>query len=331
MRRKWTRFTNIDMKKYILTVGPALMDEVPLSEVHSGRNIYRINGAHGSISAVESNICKIRTQVPDAKILLDLPGNKVRTANIQTGIPLEKGKTFEILGSQFNYKEFYQHLKPGMTAWANDSVFEFEVVSADRDKIVFLSKSNGTLINNKGIHVRGIHSGIPFLFEKDRQLIDLANRYKLDFVGLSFVRTPENVKEARELIGSDTEIISKIETIDAVEHINEILPLVQYILVDRGDLSTDIGIEKIPRFQKYIVDKALYFDVKVFLATQVLKNMETKPIPTIGEVEALYEIMKSGVYGVQMSEETAVGQYVKECVELLEKMNQEVMAETIAI
>ena len=150
-------------------------------------------------------------------------------------------------------------------------------------------------------------------------------------MGLSFVRTPENVKEAQALISQEIQVISKIETIDAVEHINEILPLVKYILVDRGDLSTDIGIEKIPRFQKYIIEKALYFDVKVFLATQVLKNMETKPIPTIGEIEALYEIMKSGVYGVQMSEETAVGRYVPACVQLLEQMNQEILAEKIAL
>ena len=317
------------MKKYILTTGPALAHEVPLREVHSEKNIYRINGAHGTISDVEQSISNIRAQIPEAQILMDLPGNKVRTANIQTGIPLEKGKTFEMQSSQFNYPEFYRHLSPGMTAWANDSVFEFEVVSATSEKIVFRSKSNGVLINNKGVHVRGIHHDIPFLFEKDRQLIALANQYKLDFVGLSFVRTPENVKEAQALLGGSMEIISKIETIDAVEHINEILPLVSYILVDRGDLSTDIGIEKIPRFQKYIVEKALYFDVKVFLATQVLKNMETRPIPTIGEIEALYEIMKSGVYGVQMSEETAVGQYVAECVELLNRMDQEVMTEKI--
>lgn len=317
------------MQKYILTTGPALANEIPLSQVHSEKNIYRINGAHGSIADIEAGIKNIRSQIPGAAILLDLPGNKVRTANIEVGIQLEKGKTFEILNSQFNYPDFYRHLKPGMTAWANDSVFEFEVVSADSEKIVFLSKSDGVLIKGKGVHVRGIHKDIPFLFEKDRQLIALANQYKLDFVGLSFVRSPENVREAKSLIGESTQVISKIETIDAVEHINEILPLVKYILVDRGDLSTDIGIEKIPRFQKYIIDKALYFNVKVFLATQVLKNMETKPIPTIGEIEALYEIMKSGVYGVQMSEETAVGRYVPECVRLLEQMDREIMAEKI--
>ena len=319
------------MRKYILTTGPALANEVPLSAVHSEKNIYRINGAHGSIAEIEKSIRNIRGQIPAAVILMDLPGNKVRTANIEVGVQLEKGKSFALRGDQFNYPDFYRHLRPGMTAWANDSVFKFEVLSADSEKIVFRSKSDGVLINGKGIHVRGIHKDIPFLFEKDRQLIELANQYRLDFVGLSFVRTPENVKEAKSLLGEGTQVISKIETIDAVEHINEILPLVKYILVDRGDLSTDIGIEKIPRFQKYIVEKALYFNVNVFLATQVLKNMETKPIPTIGEIEALYEIMKSGVYGVQLSEETAVGRYVPECVRLLEQMDQEVKSEKIEL
>ena len=319
------------MQKYILTTGPALANEVPLREIHSEKNIYRINGAHGSVAEIEKSIRNIRSQIPDAVILMDLPGNKVRTANIEVGVQLEKGKNFELRSDQFNYPDFYRHLKPGMIAWANDSVFEFEVISANAEKIVFRSKSDGVLINGKGVHVRGIHKDIPFLFEKDRRLIELANQYRLDFVGLSFVRTPENVKEAKTLLCEHTQVISKIETIDAVEHINGILPLVNYILVDRGDLSTDIGIEKIPRFQKYIIDKALYFDVKVFLATQVLKNMETKPLPTIGEIEALYEIMKSGVYGVQLSEETAVGRYVPECVRLLEQMDQEIKAEKIEL
>lgn len=152
------------MKKYILTTGPALAGEVPLKQVHSDKNIYRINGAHGTVAGVEASIQNIRNQVPGAAILLDLPGNKVRTANISKGIQLEKGKPFEITSSQFNYPDFYRHLKPGMVAWANDSIFEFEVISADSEKIVFLSKSNGVLINNKGVHVRGIHKNIPFLF-----------------------------------------------------------------------------------------------------------------------------------------------------------------------
>ena len=317
------------MKRFILTVGPALLNEVPITEVHNERNIYRINGAHGSAADIERYIQKIRAQVPDADILMDLPGNKVRTSNMEEGVVLEEGKEFEIPSSHFNYTGFYKHLKPGMTAWANDSIFEFSVISADEENIRFLSKSEGVLLNNKGVHVRGIHQDIPFLFRKDRELIELANRYHLAFVGLSFVRTAENIKEARALIDSNIEIISKVETIDAVNNLNDILPLVKYILVDRGDLSTDIGINKIPRYQKFIVEKALFSDVKVFLATQVLKNMETKPIPTIGEIEALYHIYKSGVFGVQMSEETAVGKHVSECVRVLNEMREEIEKELV--
>ena len=332
IRRKALKGAQKRMKRFILTVGPALLCEVPLAEVHDKRNIYRINGAHGSVEDIENYIIKIREQVPDADILMDLPGNKVRTKKLPDGgILVENGKQFELQNQCFHYPQFYQHLKPGMTAWANDSVFEFEVVSADQEKIVFLSKSDGVLINNKGVHVRGIHDKIPFLFEKDRQLIQLANKWALSFVGLSFVRRPENVTEVRSMISGKTDLITKIETLEAVNHINEILPLTNYILVDRGDLSTDVGVGKIPRFQKYITEKALFFDVKIFLATQILKSMETKPIPTIGEIEALYDIYKSGVYGVQMSEETAVGKFVKNCVKVLLDMEHEVKDEDIRL
>lgn len=318
------------MKKFILTVGPALLHEIPITEIHSDKNIYRINGAHGSIADIEGYIEKIRSQVPSAAILMDLPGNKVRTKEVpDNGIELVKGEQFTIPNECFNYPDFYRHLKPGMTAWANDSVFEFEVVAVDDEKITFLSKSDGVLINGKGVHVRGMHKDIPFLFEKDKQLIQVANKYHLEYVGLSFVRSAENVKEAKMLLAENIKIISKIETLDAVNDINNILPLVEYILVDRGDLSTDIGIINIPRYQKYIIEKAQYYDVRVFLATQILKNMESKPIPTIGEIEALYEIYKSGVYGVQMSEETAVGKYVKETVAILNDMFSSFEKETL--
>lgn len=318
------------MKRFILTTGPALLYEVPLNVVHDSRNIYRINGAHGEISDIEEYIQEIYRQEPDADILIDLPGNKVRTKDLPGGgIELKIGKEFSIPSKCFNYENFYMHLIPGMVAWANDSIFEFEVISADETKIVFLSKSDGILINNKGVHVRDIHNQIPYLFEKDRKLIQLANNWKLSYVGLSFVRNADNVKETKALLNDKTEIITKIETLDAVKNINEILPLTNYILVDRGDLSTDVGIEKIPRYQKYIIDKALFFDVKVFLATQILKSMENKPLPTIGEIEALYDIYKSGVYGVQMSEETAVGKYVENCVGVLHTMEKTVLEEKI--
>ncbi len=319
------------MQRFILTVGPSLLHEVPLEKIHDKKNIYRINGAHGDIESIEGYIEEIRRQIPDADILMDLPGNKVRTKNLPNGeIHLEEGKMFSIPSECFNYVDFYKHITPGMITWANDSIFKFEVVEVNAKEIQFKSYSTGTLINNKGVHIRGIHDNIPYLFEKDKQLIQVANKYGISFVGLSFVRKPEDVLLVKDLIDKNTtEIITKIETLDAVNRINEILPLTKFILVDRGDLSTDVGLLNIPRYQRYIIEKANYNNVNVFLATQVLKNMELNPIPTIGETEALYNIFKTGVYGVQMSEETAVGKNVVECVNVLNEMDKLVNAERI--
>jgi len=317
------------MKKIIATVGPSLLHTTPLSKVHNERNIYRINGAHGTIESIEEYILEIKSQVQEAKILMDLPGNKVRTSEFSDGfIEIVEDEPFSIYFHQMNYKDFYKHLKIGDTVWANDSIFKFTVQSIDIEnkKINFMSHSTGKLLNNKGMHVRGIHQNIPFLFEKDINLIKLANKHNLDYVGLSFVRTRDDVLEAKNLIDNSI-IISKIETVAAVENLVDILNEVEHILIDRGDLSTEIGLSKVPSYQKYIIDKAVYFGKKVFLATQFLKSMEHNPIPTIPEVIDMYNTLKSGIYGIQMSEETAVGKYPKQCldtiVNLMDEINKE--------
>ncbi|MEA3314528.1 MAG: pyruvate kinase [Campylobacterota bacterium] len=318
------------MKKIIATVGPSLLNNVSLKEVHSEKNIYRINGAHGTISEIEDYILKIQSQQEDAKILMDLPGNKVRTAGFIDGfINIEDGKEFSLKFTQMNYFEFYKYIKIGDEVWANDSIFKFTVkdINIEEEKIILLSHSTGKLLNNKGMHVRGIHENIPFLFQKDKDLIELANKYTLSYVGLSFVRTKDDIIQAKNLIDKDILIISKVETAAAVKNLTDILKEVEYILIDRGDLSTEIGLAKVPSYQKYIIDKALFYGKKVFLATQFLKSMEENPIPTIPEVIDMYNTLKSGIYGIQMSEETAVGKYPKECLNVINGLLKEIQEE----
>jgi pyruvate kinase len=302
------------MKTFILTVGPSLLNTVPLTEIHRDSHIYRINGAHGTPEDVESTIVKIRDQVSDARILIDLPGNKVR---IVGDYDLVAGQAVNIPSKNFNYTDFYEHIQPGMSVFANDSIFELEVVSANAQSVKMLSKSTGRLTNGKGMHIRGVSDKLPFLFEKDKCLIDVANRNCVSYVGLSFVRNANDVREARNLISDSCEIIAKIETAAAVENINDVLQTADYFLIDRGDLSGDIGLENIPRYQDYIIDKVNFFGKRVFVATQLLKNMETRPIPTIAEIEAYYALLKKGVLGFQLSEETAVGKHIREAVDLL--------------
>jgi pyruvate kinase len=315
------------LKKIIATVGPSLLSEFPINKVHTGAQIYRINGAHGTVDTIYGYIEKIRQQVSDAEILVDLPGNKVRTANIDDGqIEIRLDEEFSLKFDQFNFPEFYKYLTPGDIVWANDSTFQFIVMNIDvaDEEIRFLSKSFGMLLNNKGMHVRGIHKHIPFLFSRDLELIDIANEANISYVGLSFVRNAADIQEARNLIQSEIELISKVETEAAVRNLNEILGIAEYILVDRGDLSTEVGLEKVPKFQQFIIEKALFHNRKVFLATQFLKNMEKLPIATIPEVIDLYNTLQKGIYGIQLSEETAVGSYPYECIQMIERISNEI-------
>ena len=312
------------MKRIIVTVGPSLLYRIPLTEVHKNEYIYRINGAHGDIKEIEKHVLVIKEQIPDAMILLDLPGNKIRTANLNAPIKFKNGKEFSLLSSQVNYQDFHKYIKKGDNVWANDSVFRFTIQQADEENIVLLAEMDGELYNNKGLHVRGIHDDMPFLFDKDYRLIELANKCKIDFIGLSFVRNVEDLQLAREYINKEIEVIAKVETKSSIVNIQSILNNVEYILLDRGDLSTEIGIEKIPDYQKFIIDKTLFHNKRIFLATQFLKNMEEKPIPTIAEVIDMYNTLRSGVYGIQLAEETAIGKYPKECLSLIDRLIKEV-------
>ncbi len=319
------------MQKFILTIGPSLGSKIPLNEIHEDHFIYRINGAHGDINSIKNSVLNIRAQVPTAVILLDLPGNKIRTAGLNNGVKIKNGEDFTLKTTQFNYTKFHELLKPGMKIAANDSIFTFIVKSVATDEIVFTSHSDGVLLSNKGMHSLEIGGNLPFLFDKDRELIKIANELNISFIGASFVRKADDIKELKTLLNPNIKVISKIETLSAVQNLKEILDEVQYILIDRGDLSTEIGLAKIPRAQKYIVQLAHHLGKNVFLATQILKHMEHSPLPTISELENLYNIAKMGVYGVQLSEESAVGEFVKECINILKIVQNEIINERISL
>ncbi|OHB58199.1 MAG: hypothetical protein A2173_03630 [Planctomycetes bacterium RBG_13_44_8b] len=313
------------MKKIIITVGPAINKF--LKQLECKNYIYRVNGSHLELTAVKNSVQKIRENISNVEILLDLPGNKVRTCNLKKPVLLKIGKKFSLSVDQINCPQFCRYIKVKDTVLAADSTLKFMVHSVDDKEVVFLSQSNGYLFNNKGLHVHGINKKLPFLFGKDHQLISLANELKVDYVGLSFVRSCRDIKEARGLLDGNIKLITKVETKSALDNLNSILQEVEYILVDRGDLSAEIGLEKVPRSQEFIIDKALFYNKKVFLATQFLTNMIDKPIPSIAEVISLYSTFKTGIYGIQLSEETAIGKYPLECLKVIEKILSEIKAE----
>ena len=311
-----------DKFSVIVTLGPGIMNPKKLKTIDSyGNCLYRINGAHVDSDLVPDMISQVREIIPDAELIVDLPGNKIRTKNLPEPIRLIKGETFELFHYQVNYPDFYKHIKKGDIIVANDSLCNMEVVDICNSRIKILSNSDGLLSNNKGLHVQEVHSNIPFMFDTDIKLIDSACKHNVDYLSLSFVRTADDIKTAKKLIFSHPQkkikIIAKIETAAAVKNIQLILREVDIINVDRGDLSSEIGIMKMPPTQEFIIKEALSCDKKIFLATQILKNMEDFPLPFISEITDLYKNIRMGITGVQLSEETAIGKYATECVKLI--------------
>jgi len=259
-----------------------------------------------------------RAVLPDARILLDLPGNKIRIANLCNPIRFEVGDVFEMSSEQLSYPDFFSHLHVGDKITANDAIYVFEVISLRKSSARFRSLSTGLLTNGKGLHIAGIHGGMPFLFESDLAFMKVATELKIDYLGLSFIRNVDDVQQAKAVLqkldNKYIQIISKIETSSAVANLTDIFDEADIILIDRGDLSCDVGMLEMPRHQDYIIKMARRAGKSIFLATQFLKNMVQFPLPSIAEEVDLYNTLKTGIQGIQLSEETAIGNYPVQCV-----------------
>ena len=159
------------------------------------------------------------------------------------------------------------------------------------------------------------------MFEQDKKILELAKKIGIDYVGVSFVRRPEDVQLVRGILsGAPVKMLVKVETKDAVKNLDTILVESEAILIDRGDLCADVGCVLIPHTQDRIIREAKKQGVKVALATQFLHSMLTRDVPVIAEVEAIYHAVKAGVSAIQVSEETSVGHYPEEVVSVVANM-----------
>ena len=308
----------------IATLNRHLLEPSMLKELaDNGATIFRINGSHALPGELRRYADAIRKATGDrVKILVDLPGNKIRTAVLPLPLALKAGKTIELVANQFNYPGFLGQLVPGDVLLANDSLYKFRVESASAEKAVLLSFNDGQLTSNKGVHLTGKHPPMPFFFERDHELIRHAKECKLDYLGLSFVRDAKDVQEGLDAAqGSTLRLIVKVETAPAVKNLDEILDKADEFLVDRGDLSCDVGIENVDLCQKLILRRAKKRGKKVYFATQFLHSMLVNNVPLIAEACGLSDAIRCGVDGVQLSEETAVGKYPVEVLKTVQRMH----------
>lgn len=334
--------------KIIATVGPASNSyEKILALVEAGVNVFRLNFSHGTHAQhqqVIEHIHKINQDFPfNIAILADLQGPKLRVGEIENGaLPLEKGDEFlftneECVGSKngvyISYPNFYKDVRIGEKILLDDGKIEVLVIEITADNCVRVKVlTSGTLLPKKGVNLPDTNISLPSLSEKDLRDLDFIISQDIDWVALSFVRKPDDVKHLREILkekGSDAKIISKIEKPEALEHLREIILASDAVMVARGDLGVELPLEQIPMIQKTIIRKCIHRAKPVIIATQMMESMIDRTRPNRSEITDVANAVLEGADAVMLSGETAMGQYPELVIQTMVKIIEEVEKEEI--
>lgn len=302
----------------------------------AGMNVARLNTAHMNMEAGKKLIRDIRSVSEQIAILIDTKGPEIRTCNMPRELPVIEGQevhfshTFDAsrtIDVCVSHPKFVSDLKPGDRILIDDGYIGVIVTEKGEDYLTCMVENSGVIKNNKSINVPGVVTDLPALSEKDKRFIRFAAGNHIDFIAHSFVRSKEDVLEVQKLLDefdSPIKIISKIENLEGVENIDEILEHSYGIMVARGDLGIEIPSEEIPIIQRNLIQKAIMYKKPVIVATQMLHSMIHHPRPTRAEVNDVASAIYSGTDAVMLSGETAIGDYPVESIRILDRIARKV-------
>jgi len=308
----------------IATVGPSLFQPGKLEAVAQlGATILRINGAHLDWGNAASLIQQIRARAPGKPILLDISGRKIRLCHISQPLHLHIGECFRLLRNQMNFPQIIEQAKEGTKVSAVDGLIQLVVVRVDPGFIEFEARTGGILSNGKGLHFEQTRLEFPPTSPIEEGQILSVNGL-IDLYGLSFVHTAEDIAYFQRLIGDpDTRrILPKIETGEAVSNLESILDRTSVALIDRGDLSSEIGMGKVVKVVRHIIHACKSRGKRIFVATHFLRSMVQNPAPTMSEYFDLHSMLDLNIDGLQFSDETAIGQFPEECLRILQEARE---------
>jgi pyruvate kinase len=321
--------------KILATLGPASSSAKMIRQlVLAGADAFRINMSHGDRKQKAKLVNVIRALEKEFRrpstILFDLQGPKLRVGHFDGGrTMLEKGRHFvfdqqEKAGDstrvQLPHAEIFAAVRAGTNILIDDGKVRLNVLEADGDRIVCEVKVGGAVSDNKGVNVPDVVVPIPALTDKDRDDLQFALEQRADWIALSFVQRPEDVAEARTLIGDRAALLAKIEKPAALDQLNDIVALADAVMVARGDLGVELPPEQVPPLQNRIVACARQFGKPVVVATQMLESMITSPTPTRAEVSDVATAIYDGADAVMLSAESAAGQYPCEAVAMMDRI-----------
>ncbi len=325
--------------KIVATLGPACSTrEVIKDMIDAGVNVFRINFSHADYTDVKERIDIIRGLNDEfgynTSILADLQGPKLRVGVMKEDVIVNKGDIVVFQTSDdvpgtadnvyMNYKQFPNDVNPGERVLLDDGKLMFEVLETNKtDRVKAVVIQGGPLKSKKGVNLPNTKVSLPALTEKDIRDAKFAIAANVDWIALSFVRTPKDLEELQDLIAKHSDhkipIIAKIEKPEGVENIDKIVAFCDGLMVARGDLGVEMPAHEVPLIQKKLINRAKTARIPVIVATQMMETMITSLTPTRAEVNDVANSVMDGADAVMLSGETSVGNYP---VQVIEKMTQ---------
>lgn len=328
--------TPIRKTKIVCTMGPNLFEKhliAPLMK--AGMNVARFNFSHGTYETHQhyyDEVCRIRDELGlPVATMLDTKGPEIRVRSFKNGrVALQNGQLFtlttdEVEGDEervsITYKELPQDIAVGSSILIDDGLIGMQVERIDGADIVCRVLNGGVVSNNKGINIPNAHLSMPFISEKDHQDILFAIKNGYDFIAASFTRCADDIMQIRHILQENNchtiNIIAKIENMEGVENIDEILRVVDGVMVARGDLGVEVPLEDVPSLQKKLIQRGIAAGKPVITATQMLDSMIKNPRPTRAEATDVANAIYDGTSAIMLSGESAVGAYPVEAVETM--------------
>ena len=324
--------------KIVSTLGPASSSERVIEQlIGAGVDVFRLNFSHGTRDEHAENVGRIR-QIADnmqrsVAILQDLQGPKMRVGKLaEDPIELKEGNrltvtTREVPGDaecvSTTYAGLPRDVKPADRILLDDGHIELIVREVYRSDVVCEVVVGGLLKSNKGINLPGVRVSAPSLTVKDREDLDLGIELGVDYIALSFVREPDDVREVQHIIEraeKEIPVIAKLERAEAVDHLEDILDVADGVMVARGDLGVELSPEDVPVIQKRVISAANRAGVFVITATQMLESMTDHPRPTRAEASDVANAIFDGTDAVMLSGETAIGKYPVQTVQMMARI-----------
>lgn len=326
--------------KIISTIGPATDNpEILKKIILAGTNLVRINMSHGDLATQLGRIQQVKDVAHSLNqiigILVDLQGPKIRIAKFkESAVTLKAGAEFILDASLDNtagtektvgldYPDLTEDVFPNDILLLDDGRIVLKIKSVEKPKIICEVIVGGILSNNKGLNRQGGGLSAPALTDKDKQQLEALKNISVDYIALSFVRDAKDIIQAKQILTDlniKASIIAKIERVEAVKNIDEILAVTDAVMVARGDLGVELGYAELPAIQKQIIARAEIYDKAVIVATQMMESMIKSPIPTRAEVSDVANAVLDGTDAVMLSAETATGDYPLEVIQSINEI-----------